>query len=94
MRHRNMLRATGVPGWARFGVSPGWAGRGGRGPGPCAQFLMTGQWPVPAANPMPETGGPAPGTENRVELIQAQAAMLQAQLDALQSQIEALTRNA
>lgn len=34
-RHRNMYYATGLPGWMRFGYSPGW---GGLPPG--AQFLM------------------------------------------------------
>jgi len=38
-----MYNLTGLPGWMRFGFSPG---RGG-GPGPCAQYLMTGQWPTP-----------------------------------------------
>ena len=44
MRRRNMYYATGLPGWMRFGYSPGW---GGMPPG--AQFLETGQWPTPQA---------------------------------------------
>lgn len=37
--HRNMFYATGLPGWMRFGYSPGW---GGMPPG--AQYLQqTGQ---------------------------------------------------
>jgi len=48
MGYRWMYYATGLPGWMRFGFSPGWAGRG-RGMGPCATFLMTGQWPTPQA---------------------------------------------
>ncbi len=39
--HRNMFYATGLPGWMRFGYSPGW---GGIPPG--AQYLMqSGQMP-------------------------------------------------
>ncbi len=32
--HRNMFYATGLPGWMRFGYSPGWGGMP-----PCAQYL-------------------------------------------------------
>lgn len=40
-RYRNMYYATGLPGWMRFGYSPGW---GGVPPG--AQYLMqSGQMP-------------------------------------------------
>ncbi|MBD3191078.1 MAG: hypothetical protein GF308_10560 [Candidatus Heimdallarchaeota archaeon] len=42
-RHRNMYELTGLPGWVRFGSSPGFAG-GGRGMGPCAEYIQrTGQ---------------------------------------------------
>ena len=42
-QHRRMYEMTGVPGWIRFGGSPGFAG-GGRGMGPCATYLQkTGQ---------------------------------------------------
>lgn len=89
-----MYRATGLPGWVRFGFSPGWAGRGGRSLGPCAQYLITGQWPVPAMDADAPTTGPAVGAANRIEFLEAQAAMLQAQLESLRGQIEALTRDA
>ncbi len=37
--HRNMYYATGLPGWVRFGYSPGWGGLP-----PAAQYLQnTGQ---------------------------------------------------
>ncbi|NCQ30103.1 MAG: hypothetical protein GW802_22220, partial [Armatimonadetes bacterium] len=45
--HRNMYNLTGLPGWMRFGYSPGWVGRSATGLGPCASYLMTGQWPTP-----------------------------------------------
>lgn len=47
MRRRNMYYATGLPGWMRFGYSPGWVGRSPSGLGPCAEYMMAGQWPTP-----------------------------------------------
>ena len=47
--HRNMYYLTGLPGWMRFGYSPGWQGRSPSGLGPCATYMMTGQWPTPQA---------------------------------------------
>jgi len=47
--HRWMYRLTGLPGWMRFGVSPGWMGMSPYGLGPGATYLMTGQWPTPQA---------------------------------------------
>ncbi len=49
MRNRWMYYATGLPGWMRFGFSPGWVGRSPTGLGPCASYLMTGAWPTPQA---------------------------------------------
>ena len=49
MRNRRMYYATGLPGWMRFGFSPGWVGRSPTGLGPCASYFMTGQWPTPQA---------------------------------------------
>ena len=48
-RHRYMYYATGLPGWMRFGFSPGWIGRSPTGLGPCATYLTTGVWPTPQA---------------------------------------------
>jgi hypothetical protein len=42
-RHRRMYELTGIPGWIRFGTTPGFGGSG-RGFGPCAEFIQkTGQ---------------------------------------------------
>jgi hypothetical protein len=49
MRNRWMYYATGLPGWMRFGFSPGWVGRSPTGLGPCASYMMTGAWPTPQA---------------------------------------------
>jgi len=47
--YRWMYQLTGLPGWMRFGFSPGWIGRSPTGLGPCASFLTSGQWPTPQA---------------------------------------------
>jgi hypothetical protein len=65
-----MFELTGLPGWMRFGASPGWEGRSPSGLGPCAQYLMSGSWPTPAMDaawaqgrvPYPASPGfPLPG---------------------------------
>jgi len=67
--NRYMYYLTGLPGWMRFGFSPGWLGRSPTGLGPTASYLMTGQWPAPQAQaywqamqagqaPYPAYGGP------------------------------------
>jgi len=48
-RHRYMYYATGLPGWMRFGFSPGWLGTSPTGMGPGATYLLTGTWPTPQA---------------------------------------------
>jgi len=62
-RRRNMYRLTGLPGWMRFGYSPGWVGRSPTGLPPTAQYLIqTGQVP----QPMPPAQTVAPTHENCV----------------------------
>lgn len=69
-RYRWMYQLTGLPGWMRFGFSPGWIGRSPMGLGPAAQYMMYGTWPTPQMDyawqqgqvpfsPMP--GFPRPG---------------------------------
>ncbi len=73
--YRRMYQMTGLPGWMRFGFSPGWQGRSPTGLGPCASYMMTGRWPTAQAQaywqamqagqaPHPYYGAPeaAPGT--------------------------------
>lgn len=95
MRRRNMYYLTGLPGFLRFGYSPGWIGRSPSGLGPCAQFLLTGQWPVaqaqfPAAQWWGAGGGGAwPGADPkaRLEFLKNQAQLLEQQLQAVKAQI-------
>ena len=39
-RHRWMYHMTGIPGWIRFGFSPGWQDRNPQGLPPTAQWLQ------------------------------------------------------
>jgi len=55
-RHRWWYRLTGLPGWMRFGFSPGWVGRSPYGLGPAAQYLMYGSWPTPQMNDLWQSG--------------------------------------
>ena len=98
MRHRNMYYLTGQPGWMRFGFSPGWVGRSPSGLGPCAQFLLTGQFPTPQApTTTPQSVGFAgvPGIDPkaRLEFLRNQAAILEQNLATIKAQIESLEGN-
>jgi hypothetical protein len=79
----------------RFGFSPGWLGRSPSGLGPCAQFLMTGQFPAfqtPAAMPQVTTYAGIPGIDRkaRLEFLKGQAEILEQNLAAIKAQIESL----
>jgi hypothetical protein len=86
---RNMYRLTGLPGWMR-GMSPG---------GPCAQFLLSGQWPTPqmqaawqamqAGQTEAPAGVPA-DPQTRLAWLRTQAQSLQQQLEQVQAQIAEL----
>lgn len=49
-RYRWMYYQTGLPGWMRYGFSPGWMDRSPTGLGPAAQYLTHGTWPTPQMN--------------------------------------------
>ena len=100
MRHRWMYYATGLPGWMRFGYSPGWVGRSPTGLGPCATYLTTGQWPMPAE--APPWGGwpwmssqpPVAAPEDELTALRTQAQWLQSQLEAISKRIDELEKEA
>ena len=88
--HRNMYYATGLPGWMRFGYSPGW---GGLPPG--AQYLQQtgqmGQFANWLGAPAGAQGGwPMPGMAPQSE--EQELATLNAQKEALEQQLEALAK--
>jgi hypothetical protein len=101
MRWRNMYYMTGLPGWMRFGFSPGWAGRSASGMGPCAEYLMSGQWPTPqmqaAWQAMQAAGTAAPDSQPPVAPFgpfgappdpQVQLQFLKSQAEMLSQQLE------
>ena len=93
MRHRWMYYATGLPGWMRFGYSPGWVGRSPSGLGPGAEFIMTGRWPTPqmaswVPGQWPFGPGAAAVPEAELSALKAQAEALRAQLEAIAQRIE------
>lgn len=104
--HRNMYYATGLPGWMRFGYSPGW---GGMPPGaqylrqsgqmPQFQSWMSGQAPysqgqMPTAqSPMgqyPMMGVPQAGGTGELQMLENQAKTLEQQLEQIRKRIEEL----
>jgi len=100
MRRRNMYYATGLPGWMRFGYSPGWVGRSPSELGPCAEYLLTGRWPTPAmaaawqgmpSGPWPTAGWPdMPVPPANQTSREQRLALLQAQANLLEQQLQAL----
>ncbi|MHC1635553.1 MAG: DUF5320 domain-containing protein [Candidatus Methanospirareceae archaeon] len=68
-RRRNMYYLTGLPGWLRFGFSPGWVGRSPTGLPPTPQYLtQTGQMPQPQVSP-PQTSTSASATPTHKDCI-------------------------
>ncbi len=86
--YRNMYNLTGQPGWMRLGYSPGWVGRSASGLGPCAEYMLTGRWPVGAA---PFTAAQAgTGTGSELDLLKAQADRLEQTLSQIRERINVL----
>jgi len=99
MRWRHMFYLTGLPGWMRFGYSPGW---GGLPPG-AAYLLGTGQYGNFASWlsqqgvwPRPWAWGPwgwiPPSREEELSWLEAQARALEAQLRAIKERLEELSK--
>ena len=98
-RWRNMYYLTGLPGWMRFGYSPGWVGRSPTGMPPGAQYLyQTGQMPqfgswiqqqAPAPAPM---GMPAMPKGQEISMLESQAKMLGDQLEQIKKRLEELSK--
>lgn len=101
-RHRYMYYMTGLPGWMRFGYSPGWQGMP-----PGAQYLMqSGQLPqfteflqqrTPAVSAVPGAplGWSAPYVpqmtkEQEIALLEQQMEVLEQQLRAIEERMKRL----
>jgi hypothetical protein len=101
-RWRNMYYLTGLPGWMRFGYSPGWIGRSPTGLPPAAQYLtQTGLMPqftswmqqqAPIGAPVAPVGMPAMPKEQEVSMLEAQAKMLGDQLEQIKKRLEELRK--
>jgi hypothetical protein len=102
-RRRNMYYLTGLPGWMRFGYSPGWIDRSPTGMPPGAQYLMqTGQMPqfaswmqqqAPIAAGVGAPMGPAPAQAGMPAMPKEQEiAMLESQAQMLGDQLEQIKK--
>jgi len=97
-----MYYLTGLPGWMRFGYSPGWIGRSPTGLPPAAQYLtQTGQMPqfgswiqqqAPAVAPVAPIGMPAMPKEQEISMLESQAKMLGDQLEQIKKRLEELSK--
>jgi len=85
-RHRYMFYMTGLPGWIRFGFSPGWGGLP-----PTAQYLQqTGQSPQ-FMNYMQQMPMPIQmSKEQEIEMLEQQAEILEQQIEAIRKRMKEL----
>ncbi len=87
MRWRHMFYLTGLPGWLRFGFSPGW----GTIPPRAACFLSRGWYPAPWV-----VWGPWPGypwtKEAEIKWLSAWAKDLEEKLRAIKERLDELTK--
>ncbi|MEA1993878.1 MAG: hypothetical protein U9N35_05735 [Euryarchaeota archaeon] len=103
MRNRWMYKMTGLPGWMRFGFSPGWVGRSPNGLPPGAQYMMqTGQVQQFAdfmgASQTPIQGTYAPQSmteEQKMAMLGDRAKIIEQELKQIKERVEELknTRN-
>ena len=107
-RYRWMFYLTGLPGWMRFGFSPGWIGRSPTGLPPTAQWLLQSgllpqymQWlqtagpaaTAPVTPPvLPTAVTPTYSKEQEKQMLEQQVKMLESQLDALRKRLEELSK--
>jgi hypothetical protein len=102
-RWRNTYYLTGLPGWMRFGFSPGWIGRSPAGLPPAAQYLTQtgkmsqfGSWiqqQAPAVAPVAPMGIiPTMPKEQEISMLESQANMLGDQLELIKKRLEELSK--
>lgn len=81
---RHMYHATGLPGWARFGYSPGWAGQA---PMP---FPPTYQSKEPVQQQAPLQYSPGYDVEQEKEILNNQAQYLKKHLEEINKRLQEL----
>lgn len=102
-RWRRMYYLTGLPGWMRFGYSPGWADRSPTGLPPTAEWVISsGLLPQYQEYLRATTGAPfptAPSTgppltkEQEIQMLEEQARAIESQLNALRTRLEELKKS-
>ncbi|MGQ9514488.1 MAG: hypothetical protein ACUVTL_05500 [Thermoproteota archaeon] len=99
-RWRRMYYRTGMPGWMRFGYSPGWVGRSPTGLPPTAEWIISSglmpqyqQYLSTGANQPIATPVGAPLTkEQEVQMLEQQTKVIEAQLEATRRRLEDLKK--
>jgi len=102
-RHRNMYYMTGLPGWIRFGYSPGWVGRSPTGLSPTAQWItQSGLMPQymeylrsaapTAVPPIPTTPTTPVAPFAPTYTPEQETQMLEQQMKALEAQLDAIRK--
>jgi hypothetical protein len=97
-----MYYLTGLPGWMRFGYSPGWVDRSPTGLPPTAEWIISsGLMPqyreylrtrrIPSAAPFYPPSGPV-SKEDEIRMLEEQAKAIESQLDIVRRRIEDLKR--
>ena len=94
-RYRNMYYLTGLPGWMRFGFSPGW---GTLPPG--AQYFMSGNFPtwqtnyafknISVSNVSPPSGVFQLDRQQELKILKMEAQNLKTQLEQIEKRIKEL----
>ncbi|RLI06087.1 hypothetical protein DRO26_00140 [Candidatus Bathyarchaeota archaeon] len=96
-RWRRMYYLTGLPGWIRFGYSPGWIGRSASGLPPTAEWLIsTGSIPSytgqVSPNISPVTPTPILTKEQEKLMLEQQAKTIESELEAIKKRLEELRK--
>ncbi len=104
-RYRWMFYLTGLPGWLRFGFSPGWLGRSPTGLPPTAQWIISSgllpQYLAYLRTAAPAVTPPAPTAPAAAPVVptafpampkEQEKAILEQQMKALQAQIDAIRK--
>jgi hypothetical protein len=102
-RHRNMYKLTGLPGWMRFGYSPGWVDRSPTGLPPTAQWLIQSghlqkytQWlktqTVPTTTQSTVTPVTAYTKEQEKQMLEQQVQIMKEQLQSIRNRLEELSK--
>ena len=98
-RYRWMFYLTGLPGWLRFGFSPGWIGRSPTGLPPTAQWLIQSgllsqymQWIRTVSPVAPYPIAPQMSKEQERQILEQQVKALESQLEALRKRLKELSK--